>query len=96
MATNDILYDKIKPSNGVKTVKEKINDQLDVTYTVTTKDGIETWVVTTIIVTSGGPPPNITVIVDEKTIAQPPPIYQDCDYCFKNDWSAVNAGCISG
>ncbi len=72
---SDILYEQIS-SDGIRTVIDHINKNLEITFTVTTKNGIETWVITTIAVISGGPPPIINVTVDGKTIVQPP-VYQD-------------------
>ncbi len=79
MNPDDLLYGKIH--EHLRIVNEKLNDNTEVTSTVTTKDGIETWTVTKVTVSSGGPPPTIIVIVDDIIIAQPPPVYND-DCCY--------------
>lgn len=82
---DDILYDKIHSDGSKRIEKRTINEQIEVEFEVTIKDGNEEWNIKTITVSSK----KSKVVVDGRVIHDPnPPVYTD-DGCYVKDWQEI-------
>jgi hypothetical protein len=75
----DLLYEPVKIEGAKRTQTDKINDNVEVVYEVTTTNGQDHYEIKSVTVTSTS---IMTITVDNKIIVQPPqPTYTD-DCCY--------------